>query len=314
MNHRKLFHHTPLLHSHPLSQRVGKNIYLKCEALQPSGSFKDRGIGALCQYYANRKVNGFVSSSGGNAGLAVAYASRALNIPAKVVIPKTTPPLMIKKLRAENTQVLVEGEDWDAADRIARDLAQAQELAYIPPFDHPVIWQGYTSIIEELKADDLKPDAIIVSVGGGGLFSGLAQGLHQVGWEDVPLITAETTGAASFALSCQQKTRVKLDKIDTIAVTLGVKQICQQAFEWSQKHPVFPELVTDKEAVAAIFSFVNDHHILVEPASGASLALIYQQRAVLQQFNNIVVIVCGGSGVNLALLNQWQQQFNIEQD
>jgi L-serine/L-threonine ammonia-lyase len=306
-----LHFHTPLLLSHPLSQRCERNIFLKYEALQPSGSFKDRGVGALCLYYAKQKVNGFICSSGGNAGMAVAYASKELGIPAKVIIPKTTPPVMLKKLQAESVDVLIEGDNWDAADKLAREMAAELKFAYIPPFDHPVIWQGYVSIIEELKHDNVKPDAIIVSVGGGGLFCGLVQGLHAIGWQDVAVITAETTGTASLATAVKEQKRIRLDKIDSIAVTLGAKQICQQAFDWTQKHPVFPQTVSDKEAVNACLNFADDHRFLVEPACGASLALLYEKRPILERFNNIVVIVCGGSGVNLELLRGWQKQFGL---
>ncbi|MBS0286226.1 MAG: pyridoxal-phosphate dependent enzyme [Proteobacteria bacterium] len=308
---KPLHQHTPLLVSHSLSALCGREIYLKYEALQPSGSFKDRGVGALCMHYAKQGVNGFISSSGGNAGMAVAFASKALNIPAKVIIPITTPTLMKEKLMAESVEVIIEGENWDAADLRARTLASELGYAYIPPFDHPVIWQGYISLIEELKQDNVKPDAIIVSVGGGGLFSGLIQGLHSIGWQDVAIITAETVGAASLFEAVKQNKRVKLDKIDTVAVTLGAKQICQQAFEWTQKHPVFPQTVTDKEAVNACLRFADDHRLLVEPACGASLALLYDKRTILEKFKTIVVIVCGGSGVNLNLLSGWKKQFGL---
>lgn len=308
---RKLSVATPLIHSHTLSELSGRNIYLKCEMLQPSGSFKDRGIGALCLHYANEKVPGFISSSGGNAGLAVAYASQALKIPAIVIVPETTPVIMVKKLEAEKATVRVEGENWDAADAKARELANKEGYAYIPPFDHPIIWQGYMPIIEELKNDMIKPDAIVVSVGGGGLYSGLVQGLHAKGWEDVVMITAETTGAASLATAVKEKQRIRLETINTIATTLGAKQICQRAFDWTQKHPTHPQTVTDKEAVSACLNFANDHRFLVEPACGAALAVVYEKREILQQYNNVVVILCGGSGVNLALLEKWKTQFAI---
>lgn len=311
MKQETLYIRTPLLLSHPLTYLTGRNIYLKYEALQPSGSFKDRGIGALCLHYAKQKVNGFISSSGGNAGLAVAYASSMLKIPAKIVIPKTTPPFMIPKLKAEHSEVIVEGENWDDADTMARQIAKAEGFAYIPPFDHPVIWQGYEAIIDEIKQDGIQPDAIIVSVGGGGLLSGLIQGLHNVDWQNVAMITAETIGAASLATSVKEKKRIRLNKIETIAITLGAKQICQQAFDWTQKHPVFPQTVSDKEAVNACLHFASDHRLLVEPACGASLALLYEMRPILQQFQTIVVIVCGGNGVNIPLLRQWQTQFQI---
>jgi L-serine/L-threonine ammonia-lyase len=308
---RKLHIHTPLLQSQALSQWCGRNIFLKYEALQPSGSFKDRGVGALCLHYAKQKVNGFVSSSGGNAGMAVAYASKTLDIPAKVIIPKSTPPIMVDKLHAMNADVIIEGENWDAADARAKEISQSQGYAYIPPFDNPIIWQGYVSLVQELKQDHAKPDAIILSVGGGGLFSGVAQGLHELGWQDVAIITAETLGAASLANSVKEKKRVRLDKIDTIAVTLGAKQICQQAFDWTQKHPVYPQTVTDKEAVNACIHFANDQRLLVEPACGAALAVVYEKRPILEKFKNIVLIVCGGSGVNLDLLKGWKNQFGL---
>lgn len=307
----KLYLPTPLLQSHSLSRHTGKAIYLKCESLQPSGAFKDRGIGALCSYYASQSVTEFVSSSGGNAGLAVAYAGLALNIPATIVIPKTTPTLMIDKLKAEKATVIVHGENWDESDEFARTLAASDNKAYIPPFDHPKIWEGYVSLIEELHQANLKPDAIIVSVGGGGLYSGLVQGCEKIGWHDVAMITSETTGAASFAKAFKAKKRIRLETIDTVATTLGAKQICQQAFEWSQRHPTFPQIVTDKQAVRACLQFADEHRQLVEPACGAALAIAYENFPILQDYEKIVIIICGGSGVSLSLLQQWKAAFNL---
>lgn len=302
---------TPLIYSHTLSELSGRNIYLKCEMLQPSGSFKDRGIGALCLHYSKKNVPGFISSSGGNAGLAVAYASQALKIPATVIVPETTPTIMVKRLESEKATVIVEGENWDAADAKAREIAEQKGFAYIPPFDNPIIWQGYMPIIEELKLQAVKPDAIVVSVGGGGLFSGIVQGLEAYGWEDVVMITAETEGAASLATAFKENKRVRLPTINTIATTLGAKQICQQAFDLMQKHPTHPQTITDKEAVNACIQFANDHRFLVEPACGAALAVVYEKREVLKQFNNVVVILCGGNGVNLDLLTKWKGQFGL---
>jgi len=308
---KKLSISTPLIYSHSMSAMSGRNIYLKCEMLQPSGSFKDRGIGALCLDYANKNAPGFISSSGGNAGLAVAYASQVLKIPATVIVPQTTPTIMLKRLEAENATVIVEGENWDAADARARQIAAQNGYAYIPPFDSPIIWQGYMPIIEEIKQQMVKPDAIVVSVGGGGLYSGLVQGLQAYGWEDVVMITAETEGAASLATAFKENKHVRLANINTVATTLGAKQICQQAFNLMQKHPTQPQTLTDKEAVSACLLFANDHRFLVEPACGAALAVVYEKRKVLQPFKNVVVILCGGSGVNLALLEKWKKEFAI---
>lgn len=300
---------TPLLRSPPLSALSGRNIYLKYEVLQPSGSFKDRGIGALCEFYANQSVLRFISSSGGNAGIAVAYASQILQIPATIILPSTTPNIIIDKLDLLKATVIIQGDNWNESDKIAQDMAKIPDVAYIPPFNHPVIWAGYESIITELQATGIKPDAIIVSVGGGGLFSGLVQGLDKIGWQDVALITAETQGAASFAAAMQAHKRVILDHINTVATTLGAKQICERAFALAQTHQVYPQILTDQAVIQACLRFSNDHRILVEPACAAALAVIYEQHEILKKFHNIVVILCGGSGVSVDLLEQWKKKY-----
>lgn len=307
---KPLYITTPLLHSHPLSALTHQSVYLKCESLQPSGSFKDRGLGKLCEHYAEQNAKGFVCSSGGNAGLAVAYASKRLQLPATIVIPTTTPPIMVQRLKAEGVEVVVTGKDWNAADSVARTLVETHHYAYIPPFDHPIIWEGHATLVHELKESNIKPDAIIVAVGGGGLLCGIAQGLHEVGWQDVAIITAETQGAASLAESVKAHQRITLPAINTIAVTLGAKQICQRAFDWTTQHRIIPQTVTDAAAVKACLTFADDHRLLVEPACGAALALLYDQHSVLKEFKTIVVIVCGGSGVSLGLLQDWKAQFS----
>jgi L-serine/L-threonine ammonia-lyase len=307
--------HTPLLHSHELSHITGRNIYLKMEALQPTGSFKDRGVGKLCQYYAEQDFHGFVSSSGGNAGISVAYAGKKLGCDVKVFVPRNTLELTIKKMRNEGAEVTIKGDTWDQADAHAKQIAKELDYAYIPPFDHPVIWQGYESIIDELKIDldkeNIKPDAIITSVGGGGLFCGLVQGLQKHGWLDTTIITAETTGAASLATSYQKNKHITLNKIDTIATTLGAKQISKQAFNNLQDFTVMPQTLSDKQAVVACLEFADDNRVLVEPSCGAALAIAYSNLPLLDNFQNIVIVVCGGSGVSLKLLSDWKKRFEI---
>lgn len=301
--------HTPILHSHPLSHLSTRSIYLKMDALQRSGSFKDRGIGHLCYEYAKKGIKGFVCSSGGNAGIAVAYAGRQLGVDVKVIVPSNTVLLTVTKMLAEGADVITQGAIWNEADTYARAMAEELNYAYIPPFDHPLIWQGYESIIDELKKDKIKPDAIITSVGGGGLYSGLIQGLIKKKWSDVHLITAETEGAATLATSFEKKQRITLDKINTIATTLGAKQICQRAFDLAMTYPTHPQVVTDTQAIKAVQCFANDHHVLVEPACGAALAVAYENLPILKNYKKVVIMICGGNGVDLELINQWVKKF-----
>ncbi|MGB1252024.1 MAG: pyridoxal-phosphate dependent enzyme [Candidatus Promineifilaceae bacterium] len=297
--------HTPLLYSTPLSTIAKTNIWLKMEALQPSGSFKSRGIGYACQHYVRKGAQSLVSSSGGNAGMAVALAGNRMGVPVTVVVPESTKQAAKDQIQSENATLIVHGESWIEAHAYATKLAE-QGAAYIHPFDDPVIWEGHASMVDEMLADGVTPDGIILCVGGGGLFCGVVEGLRRNGLDDVPILALETTGAASFHDSVQAGERVYLDAIDTIATTLGAKQVGEQAFAFSQSHPTETALVSDAVAVDACLNFLNDHRVLVEPSCGASLSAVYKRAPFLEGKENIVVIVCGGSGATIQQLLDWK--------
>ncbi|MCH9627128.1 MAG: Phenylserine dehydratase [Chlamydiales bacterium] len=303
---KKLYVETPLLDSSPLSTCLGKPVFLKMEALQPSGSFKNRGIGHMCSIYAKRGARAFVCSSGGNAGLAAAYSGRKLQIPVTIVVPSTTQTSMIEKIRLEKAEVLIKGDCWDEADVFAKSLIE-KDTVYIPPFDHPLIWEGHRTLIDEVYKKVRKPGAVLVAVGGGGLLCGILEGMHQIGWHDVPVITAETEGAASYAASIQAEKVIWLNEVNTVATSLAAKQVSKTAFEWASKHTIYPKIVSDHGAIEAVLRFADDHRILVEPACGAPLSLIYGCLPLLQSFSSILVIVCGGAATSRALLSKWEK-------
>jgi L-serine/L-threonine ammonia-lyase len=299
---------TPLLHSGPLSRRQGCEVWLKMDALQPTGSFKIRGIGAACQRAVQEGAKRLVSASGGNAGQATAYAGRRLGVPVTVVTPTTTSSYVHDLLRAEGATVLAHGDVWDITDVFARELAEREQGRYIHPFDDPVVWEGHASLIHEVAATGLRPDAVVTVVGGGGLLCGLLQGMHAVGWTDVPVLAVETEGAASYAAAVAAGKLVTLDRIRSIATTLGARTVAAEALAWAHRHPVRPWTVTDREAVAACRLFADDHRVLVEPSCGAALAAIYGDAEPLQDKGRVLVVVCGGAGVSLELLDRWDRE------
>lgn len=302
---------TPLIESMTLSRHLEVPVFLKMEALQPSGSFKNRGMGNICSSYAQRAFKGLVSSSGGNAGLAVAYSGRKLGLRVNVIVPETTNALMMEKIRLEGAHVTVHGKSWDEADIKAREMASQEGLGYVSPFDDPLIWEGNATLVEELVQSGCRPGAIVLSVGGGGLLCGVVQGLHKAGWHDVPVIAVETEGAASFHAAIQAGKLVTLDKIDTLATSLGAKRVAQAAFDWSKKHRIISQLVSDQQAVKACLKFADEQRVLVEPACGAALAVAYDKLPVLKGYSSILVVVCGGNGVSLKLLDQWSKTLKI---
>jgi len=298
---------TPLWESPSLSAAMGAPVYLKMEAFQPIGSFKARGIGFACQESAAAGASRLVGASAGNAGYAVAYAGRKIGIPVTVVVPKTTPDWLQGLVRKERATVIVHGDSWDDAHVYATQLAKEENAAYIHPFDDPRVWKGHSSIIHEIADVGVRPGAIVVSVGGGGLLCGLAEGLHDIGWTDVPILAVETEGAASFAAAVQAGHLVTLDRITSVATTLGARRVAAKALEWTERHPITPWQVTDRDAVNACVRFADEHRVLVEPACGASLAAVYGRAEPLEGLRPIVIIVCGGAGVNLGLLDEWKK-------
>ena len=181
---------TPLLESAPLSRLAGREIRLKLEALQPSGSFKLRGIGLACETFAQQGKRRFISSSGGNAGIAVAYAGQRLGVPVTVVVPETTTERARTLIHELGAELLVHGASWAEANAKAQSLLDGSS-AFLHPFDHPLLWRGHASLVDEVARSGFKPDALVLSVGGGGLLSGVIEGLDRNGWGDLPVIAVE---------------------------------------------------------------------------------------------------------------------------
>ncbi len=299
---------TPLWESRPLSDVLGAPVYLKMEAFQPVGSFKARGMGAACQAAKEAGAKSVVCASGGNAGYAIAYAARQLGMRATIVVPQTVSPRSKELIEGEAAETIVHGESWLDSHNFAVDLAKKNGSVYVHPFDDPNVWAGHATIIPEIAEAGVRPGAVVVSVGGGGLLSGLAQGMHQIGWADVPILAVETEGAASFAAAVEAGEVMTIDKITSIATTLGARRITPEALEWTRRHPITPWLVSDRAAVDACLRFADDHRVLVEPACGASLAAVYARAEPLTGHDPIVVIVCGGAGVTIDLLKKWDRE------
>lgn len=275
------------------------------EALQPAGSFKLRGIGHLCQKRVAAGAKRLIASSGGNAGYAAAYAARRLGVGATVVVPESTSKLMREKIEAESAHVLVWGGCWDEADLRARELAAAPGCAYVPPFDHPDLWEGHASLVDELAAQHDPFGLVVLAVGGGGLLCGVLTGLHRVGWQHVPVLAVETEGTSSFDAACRAGRLVTLEAIQGVATSLGAKTVAAEAVAWNSRHEIHRHVVSDREAVGACQRFADDHRILVEPACGASLATVYGCLPELARRDSVLVVVCGGAGVNLQQFHKW---------
>jgi len=289
---------TPIIQSQHLKNKLGKDVHFKLELLQPPGSFKLRGIGKLCQQEWMRGVMSFVASSGGNAGVAVAYCGMRLGVPTTIFIPSSSHPIYINAIKSYGATVIVAGATWGDAHIEALAFAKAHQASYIHPFDNPVLWDGHAIIIDEAVEQGLqKPDAVVVSVGGGGLACGILEGLHRNNWQDVPLIAVETIGADVFSQSLKAKHPVTLPAITSKATSLGATYLAKEMMPWTKKHDIKSVVVSDETAELGSRAFAKDQRMLVEISSGASLSLVYDDHPVIHDYNSILVIVCGGINI-----------------
>nr|5C3U_A Chain A, L-serine ammonia-lyase [Rhizomucor miehei CAU432] len=308
---------TPLLHAPNLTKELECNVFLKMENIQPSGSVKMRGIGAFCyQAVQTRGTNiQFVCGSGPNTVLAVSYCARQLGVEAIIVVPKATNERICQSIRTDGSHLILYGENWTAAEVHARKLVRRNGI-YVPSSDHALIWQGHSTIVQELKTqlNDNPPAAIICPVGGGGLLNGVIMGLQEADWKDVPVIAVETHGSNAFQASVVAGELVIMEKNNTIATSLISKAVSSKSLELSLNHPVVPFAVSDAMAADAVRLFAEDFKMLVEASAGAALSLCYTHliRDILPSLSpakDVVVLVTGGSDISLAHLDEYRKKY-----
>ena len=295
---------TPLI-LHPGLSTPTRRIWLKLENLQPSGSFKLRGMGLLCSQAKAQGKRKVVCPSGGNAGFATAVAAASLGLQACIVVPHTTPESTRARIRKTGAEVIVHGKVWDEANQRAKELSQAADTEYVPAFDHPVLWEGHSTMIDEILEDCPQVDTLVTSVGGGGLLAGLLTGLIRHDRLDCRIVACETAGAASFSAAIKAGHPVRLSRIDTVATSLGAAQVAA----WPVQHILdFPHqcvVLGDDEAIMGVVRYANDLRQLVEPACGVSLAIGYLDHPAIADAHDVVIVVCGGISISVQLVAGW---------
>ena len=293
-------------------------IFIKYENLQPGGSFKSRGIGNLI---SSKLGNGLIkshvfSSSGGNAGLAAAVASKQMELPCTVVVPTSTKQRMVQKIKNSGAEVIIRGSHWKEADNyLQQNYIQSfrndgtSKPLYVHPFDDPKVWEGHSTMVHEI-IDNLREQnisvenvrGIVCSVGGGGLFNGIIKGLEDHGLADkIPVIAVETYGCNVLNASLNAGRPVMLDKITSLATSLGSTYIPQGVFENVVRYGAKSLVLEDKDVIETCLRYVSDFGQIVEPACGASIHIGYHSELLegfLGKFSKddlIVIIACGGS-------------------
>lgn len=237
---------------------------------------------------------------------------------------------MVAKLRALGAEVVQKGANWGEADRWLREVVMQGEGegrgevgVYVPPFDHPDIWEGASSLVPELE-EQMKGfggyDGVVCSVGGGGLLIGIAEGIQNAGLaSERKVLAVETEGGESLSKSLLAGGVVTLPEISTIATSLGCSRVAKRAFEVAQRDNVEVAVLSDAQAAMGSVHLADMERLLVEAACGVSIAPCFDgtlRRALGRGLSDgewkeqrIVIIVCGGSIVSTRLLEDYRAKY-----
>lgn len=286
---------TPLLHSSYFSEGLGQSVYLKCENLQRTGSFKIRGASHfLSQQDSAILAQGVITASAGNHAQGVALAARLSGIPATVVMPDSTPLAKVLATQHYGAEVVLCGSSYDEAAEKARHIQTRRGQLFVPAFDHPLIMAGQGTIALEILADLPEISQVLVPVGGGGLIAGVATTLKSLRPE-VRVIGVEAAGAPSARLSRQRGNRVNLADARSLADGIVVKQLGELTYPIIESLVDDLVLVEEEEIAQAIVGLLEKGKLVVEGAGAVSLAALLYGRTP----NHVGPTVCLLSGGNI---------------
>lgn len=281
-------------------------LRFKFEQMQVAGSFKSRGVfNSLLLLPPD--VRGVITASGGNHGLALAYAARRLSIPCTVYLPENAMPDRTTRIAAFGAQVIREGAVFDEANRAARARAEADKLAYVHPFNAPQMVEGNGSLALELLDDMPDIDAVIVAIGGGGLIGAVAGVLKQRK-PSVRVFGVEPTGAPSMKASLDAGRVVELPGVRTIADTLAPRAVGDVTLALAQRYVDEIVLVSDLDMIAGMRWLWTHYNQLVEPAGAAALASVLTGKIDLTPFQHPAIIVCGGNAGAEGVFTSYEQR------
>jgi threonine dehydratase len=290
-------HHTPIfnLNPKPLEFDFSSNgeIYFKLENLQVTGSFKARGAANKLLTLTDAKQNaGLVTASGGNHGLAVAWAAASIKVPSIVFLPQSTPKDKIIDLKSYGAQVFVEGRSWDEANSLALETAKSKGMAYIHPFADPAVIAGQGTIGLEIIEQVRNVDTIIVAIGGGGLIAGIAAAVKCIN-PTIRIIGVEPLGAPTLYESLKNGKIVTLQEISTDAGTLAPQRTMPINYEIIASYIDKIILVSDEEMKTAAQVLWQKVGIAVELSAAATFAALMTKRYLPQVNEKVVAVICG---------------------
>src|ERR1700741_547160 len=303
---------SPLEEAARLSRRLGNEVLLKREDLQPVFSFKLRGAYNRIAHLGEAAASGgVVCASAGNHAQGVALAARRRSIPAVIVMPETTPLIKVQAVIDLGAEVVLHGDDYDSALERALALERERNLVFVHPFDDPDVIAGQGTIaVEILRQSGGRRDAIFVPVGGGGLRAGIAVYVKYL-YPGVKVIGVEPRDAAGMYESLRAGRRVTLERVGIFADGVAVRRVGEEPFALC-RGTVDEIVLTDTDEIcAAIQDVFEDTRSIVEPAGALAVAGLKQYVAREGWRDRRLVAINSGANMNFDRLRHVAERADI---
>jgi threonine dehydratase len=292
---------TPVLHSRVLSERIGGPVYLKCENLQRTGSFKARGAYVrISRLSAAERDRGVVAASAGNHGQGVAFSADALGAKATVVMPEGAPLPKIEATKSYGAEVILHGTTVEHALAKAKELAAEHGSIFIHPFDHPDVVLGQGTVGLEIIEQCPDVRTITMPVGGGGLAAGIAIAAKGTS-AAIRVIGAQADAAAPFPASFAAGHPVTVTCGPTMADGIAVARPGELTFDVLSEHLDRMVTVSEESLSRALLLCLERSKQVVEPAGAAAVAALLEHP---RAFEPPVVAVLSGGNIDPLLLSK----------
>ncbi len=290
---------SPLEVASNLSARIGNNVLLKREDMQPVFSFKLRGAyNKMAQLTPAQLKRGVITASAGNHAQGVALAAQKLGCKAVIVVPITTPQIKLQAIASRGAKVVLHGDTYSDAYAHALELGQKQKLTFVHPYDDPDVIAGQGTIgMEILRQYNQAIHAIFVPIGGGGLISGVAAYVKQVRPE-IKIIGVQPADSDAMYQSLKTRRRVTLAHVGLFADGVAVKQVGLETFRLCREL-VDEVVLVDTDAIcAAIKDVFEDTRSILEPAGALAIAGAKLVAARDQLKGKTLVVIASGANMN----------------
>lgn len=291
---RGVLHDIPVSSSRTFSQLSGADLFLKCENLQKTGSFKVRGAyNKIIRLTRETERAQVIAASAGNHAQGVAWSAAKLGADAVIVMPEGTPIAKVQATEGYGAKIILHGGCYDDAYAKACEVMEETGAEFVHPFDDEEVIAGQATVAVEILKDMPTADVVLVPAGGGGLLAGIAYYIKQIN-PRIRVVGVQAEGADAIVRSFRTRSLSETDTAQTIADGIAVKRPGAITTDYINKYVDDMVTVSDDEIAEAILLLLERHKMAVEPAGAASLAAALHQRADVAG-KRIVCLLSGGN-------------------